>query len=168
MAKGIAININTTHQVLLRRGDTFATPAPIEVAAAQPTVFLAPQAQAPAQGHIYRFIDQATQPPAAPGNPAAAKDFLIIYCSGLGETGPAVIAGEAAPAEEPFARTVDPVVVTIGGVEAKVAFAGLTPFFSGLYQVNVQVRSGVAPGDEVPLVVSVGGQMSPPVTVAIE
>ena len=123
--------------MLLRRGDTFATPAPIEVAAAQPAVFLAPQAQAPAQGHIYRCIEQATQPLAA-----------------LGETGPAVIAGEAAPAEEPFARTVDPVVVTIGGIEAKVVFAGLTPFFSGLYQVNVQVRSGVAPGDEVPLVVS--------------
>ena len=162
------INVNTTHQVLLRRGDTFATPAPIEVAAAQPDVFLAPQAQAPAQGHIYRFIDEATQPLAAPGNPAAAKDVLIIYCSGLGETGPTVIAGEEAPAQEPFARTVNPVVVTIGGVEAKVNFAGLTPFFSGLYQINVQVRSGVAPGDEVPVIVSVGGQMSPAVTVAIE
>ena len=162
------ISINTTHQVLLRRGDTFATPAPIDVAAAQPAVFLAPQAQAPQQGHIYRFIDEATQPLAAPGNPAAAKDFLIIYCSGLGETGPTVIAGEEAPAQEPFARTVNPVVVTIGGVEAKVNFAGLTPFFSGLYQINVQVRSGVPPGDEVPVVVSVGGQMSPPVTIAIE
>ena len=162
------ININTTHQVLLRRGDTFATPAPIDVAAAQPAVFLAPQAQAPQQGHIYRFVSEADQPLAAPGNPAAAKDFLIIYCSGLGETGPAVIAGEAAPGQEPLSRTVDPVVVTIGGVDAKVNFAGLTPFFSGLYQVNVQVRSGVTPGDQVPLVLTVGGQASPPVTIAIE
>ena len=153
------ININTTHQVLLRRGDTFATPAPIDVAAAQPAVFLAPQAQAPQQGHIYRFVSEADQPLAAPGNPAAAKDFLIIYCSGLGET---------SASQEPFARTVDAVVVTVGGVEAKVDFAGLTPFFSGLYQVNIQVRSGVTPGDQVPVVLSVGGQVSPPVTIAIE
>ena len=162
------INVNTTYQVLLRRGDTLATPAPIEVAATQPAVCLTPQAQAPMQGHIYRFVDEATQVLAAPGKPAAAKDFLILYCSGLGETGPAAIAGEAAPGQEPFARTVDPVAVTIGGVEAKVDFAGLSPFFSGLYQINIQVRSGVPPGDEVPVVVSVGGQMSPPVTIAIE
>ena len=162
------ININTTHQVLLRRGDTFATPAPIDVAAAQPAVFLAPQAQAPQQGHIYRFVSEADQPLAAPGNPAAAKDFLIIYCSGLGETSPAAVAGEAAAGQEPLARTADPVVVTVGGVEAKVDFAGLTPFFSGLYQVNIQVRSGVTPGDQVPVVLTVGGQASPPVTIAIE
>ena len=162
------ISINTTHHVLLRRGDTFATPAPIDVAAAQPAVFLAPQAQAPQQGHIYRFVSEADQPLAAPGNPAAAKDFLIIYCSGLGETSPAAVAGEAAAGQEPLARTADPVVVTVGGVEAKVNFAGLTPFFSGLYQVNIQVRSGVTPGDQVPVVLTVGGQASPPVTIAIE
>ena len=102
------ININTTHQVLLRRGDTFATPAPIDVAAAQPAVFLAPQAQAPQQGHIYRFVSEADQPLAAPGNPAAAKDVLIICCSGLGETGPAADRRGGSPKPRTtLARTVE-------------------------------------------------------------
>jgi len=57
--------------------------------------------------------------------------------------------------------------VTIGGQPAPVSFSGLTPGYPGLYQINAVVPSGVS-GDAVPVVVSVTGQTSPPVTMAVQ
>ena len=54
------------------------------------------------------------------------------------------------------APTVDPVVVTIGGVDAKVQFAGISS--SGLYQLNVVVPN-VGDGDQ-KVVSTVGGLIS--------
>ena len=67
-----------------------------------------------------------------------------------------------------MARTVDLVNVTIGGVPAQVDFSGLAPGFAGLYQVNAVVPAGVTPGNDVPVVLSVAGQTSPPVTMAVQ
>ena len=52
-------------------------------------------------------------------------------------------------------------------MNAQVLFAGLTPGFTGLYQVNVIVPGGVTPADNVPVVISVAGQTSLPVTIGI-
>ena len=160
------IPVNTRHQLLVRRGNTIASPIQLNVAASQPAVFLT-QPGMSAQGHIYRFVDAATQTLAAAGNPAEPGDVLIIYCSGLGAVNPPVDAGAAAPGQEPFARTVDPVSVTIGGLGANVFFAGLTPGFTGLYQVNAFLPEGVTPGDAVPVVLDVANQTSLPVTIAV-
>jgi len=100
-------------------------------------------------------------------NPAKAGDVLQIFCTGLGATQPAVLAGQVAPSAEPLARVVASVGVQIGGKQAVVYFAGLAPGFVGLYQVNVQVPAGVAPGDTVPLVMSVGGVNSNTVNLAV-
>jgi len=43
----------------------------------------------------------------------------------------------------------------------------LTPGLAGLYQVNVAVPAGIAMGDAVPVVLSVAGQSSPAVTIAV-
>jgi hypothetical protein len=66
------------------------------------------------------------------------------------------------------ARVVNEVKVTIGGLEAQVQFAGSTPGLAGLYQVNAVVSQGVTPGNEVPVVLTVAGQQSPPVTMAVK
>jgi uncharacterized protein (TIGR03437 family) len=58
----------------------------------------------------------------------------------------------------PLSRTVAPITVTIGGVPATVAFSGLTPEYVGLYQVNLVVPSGIAPGNQVPVTLSVAGK----------
>ena len=47
--------------------------------------------------------------------------------------------------------------VTIGGVKAKVDFAGLSPQFTGVYQVNVFIPAGVTPGPAVPVQLAIGG-----------
>jgi uncharacterized protein (TIGR03437 family) len=69
---------------------------------------------------------------------------------------PSLKSGDPAPLSlEPITGTA---AVTIGGVPAAVAFAGLTPGFSGLYQLNVTVPAGIAPGNQVPVTVSVNGR----------
>jgi uncharacterized protein (TIGR03437 family) len=59
-----------------------------------------------------------------------------------------------------LSRTTGMVTVTVGGLPAPVAFAGLTPGSAGLYQVNVSVPAGVQPGDQIPVSVSVDGKSS--------
>jgi uncharacterized protein (TIGR03437 family) len=60
------------------------------------------------------------------------------------------------------------VTVTIGGQTATVQFAGLSPGFVGLYQVNVQIPTGLAPGNSVPLVITQAGIASNTVTLALK
>jgi uncharacterized protein (TIGR03437 family) len=155
------IPVNTRHQLAVRRGGSVTVPEPVTVAAAQPAVFTKDQS-GKGQGVIldtnFRYLE--------PGNPARAGDPIVIYCSGLGAVDPPLPAGAAASAS-PLSRTTETVSLTIGGVPAEVFFAGLAPGFTGLYQVNAFVPAGVAPGDAVPLVLSVAGQLSPPVTLAV-
>ena len=56
------------------------------------------------------------------------------------------------------APIVDPIAVSIGGINAPVAFAGITG--PGLYQINVTVPD-LSPGDQL-LVVNVNGVSSQP------
>src|ERR1035438_4738734 len=97
----------------------------------------------------------------------SAGDAIVIYCAGLGPVNPPVAAGSAAPSAPP-ANTTNPVTVTIGGKSAQVFFGGLVGGFAGLYQVNAYVPKGITPGDAVPLVVTVAGFESAPVTVAVK
>jgi uncharacterized protein (TIGR03437 family) len=46
-------------------------------------------------------------------------------------------------------------------------FAGLTPDFVGLYQINATLQAGVAVGTDVPVVIEVSGQRSPAVPLAM-
>ncbi len=62
----------------------------------------------------------------------------------------------------------NPAALTVGGVPAAVAFTGLTPESVGLYQVNAPIPDGVAPGDAVELRLTVAGQYSAPVTIAVQ
>ena len=91
---------------------------------------------------------------------------LEIYCTGLGEVTPPVTAGSPAP-RSPLARVVNDVAVTIDGISAPVTFAGLTPDFAGLYQVNATIPSGVGSGRRAKVVVTVGGVASNPVEVVL-
>jgi uncharacterized protein (TIGR03437 family) len=63
-------------------------------------------------------------------------------------------------------NTVNPVTVTIGGQNAAVSFSVLTPGYPWLYQINAVVPN--VSGDAVPVVVSVAGQTSPLVTMAVQ
>lgn len=90
------------------------------------------------------FGSAATSRPAKPG------ETIILYGTGFGPTNPPAPSGEVFTGAAP---TADPVVVTIGGVDAKVQFAGISG--SGLYQLNVVVPN--LPDGDQKVVATVGG-----------
>jgi uncharacterized protein (TIGR03437 family) len=100
-------------------------------------------------------------------NPASAGDALEIYCTGLGPVSPSVIAGTPASSTT-LSYTQNTVTATVGGKNAQVMFAGLAPGYVGLYQVNVTVPAGIPASSAVPLVLTVAGANSAPVTVALQ
>ncbi len=118
------------------------------------TVPLEPGVAAYADGHViaqhadYTLINATS--PAKPG------EVIIIYLLGMGPTNPPVASGAAAPSSEPLARVTAQPTVTVDGQKAGVAFAGLTPGYSGLYQIDFTVPSGATSGD-LDLIVSQSG-----------
>jgi uncharacterized protein (TIGR03437 family) len=94
---------------------------------------------------------------AVPGfitQPAKPGDILTIYAIGLGPTNPAVAAGQPAPdgIEAPLARsTVTPAVSFSNfssgtGLSATPSYAGLSPHFAGLYQINAAIPADCPTG----------------------
>jgi uncharacterized protein (TIGR03437 family) len=110
------------------------------------------------------------------GQPAHAGDYVQLYVTGLGKATPngdpagAVLpTGQVAPLSgNPIYATVATPVVTLGGVATKVVFSGLAPGFAGLYQVDFQLPSNAAPGDNVALQISVPGSATASATIAIQ
>lgn len=88
-----------------------------------------------------------TATPADATHPAKAGETLETYGTGLGQTNPMVAAGEPSPLS-PLAWAVVTPQVTIGGQPAQTPFAGLVPGLAGVYQINVVVPAGLAPGQQ--------------------
>ena len=62
--------------------------------------------------------------------------------------------------------TVAQVHVSVAGLQANVSYAGVTPGFPGVYQVNAQIPAGTPPGDQM-LQISAAGATSNSVTISI-
>jgi uncharacterized protein (TIGR03437 family) len=101
-------------------------------------------------------IRAANNLPATLANPVHRGDTLVIYATGLGRTLPDVAAGMPAPFE-PLALAEIPPLVELGGVGLPVLYAGLTPGFAGIYQINARVPGWVPTGIRIPLTVRQGG-----------
>jgi uncharacterized protein (TIGR03437 family) len=108
------------------------------------------------------------------GHPAKPGDVLVIYAIGLGQTSPAVAEGVAAPGS-PLATVSSIVKVLFGGggfagdpISVTPMFAGLTPGFAGLYQVNVSVPSGLPPGDVPVILLGENGVVSKIAYIAVQ
>lgn len=97
--------------------------------------------------------------------PVVANDVLIIYCTGLGPVDQIVTTGNPAP-DSPVAGVRNGVTVRFGNVAAtEVFFAGLTPGFVGLYQINVRAPAGIPAGASTPLTAVVAGETSAPLNI---
>jgi len=154
------------YQLIVARGTTISTPVSVAVLDTQPGIFTT-NSSGSGQGHVYKITAAHDQVLADAASPVKAGDVLTIYCSGLGEVTPGgVDAGSAAPLGT-LESAVNPVTATIGGIPATVLFAGLTPGFTGLYQVNLTVPEGVPPGSAVPILLTGAGIASAPVTIGV-
>jgi uncharacterized protein (TIGR03437 family) len=156
---------NARHQIVVMRGDSLSVPQNVTIGAARPAVFTV-DGSGGGQGHIYRAGPSGTAVLAGPDSPARSGEVVVVYCAGLGAVSPEVPAGTAAPLTS-LSRTIEPTTALIQGLPATVSFAGLTPGFVGLYQVNVQIPESVVDSDTTALVLTVGDQSSVPVLLAV-
>jgi uncharacterized protein (TIGR03437 family) len=78
-------------------------------------------------------------------SPATRGEEVAVYLGGLGAVTPTVNDGQATPTNT-FYKISGPVVVYVGGQQANVPFAGLTPTLAGLYQLNIQIPVTIGSG----------------------
>jgi adhesin/invasin len=135
--------VNTSVPIVVTRNSAVSAPQPVSMVSSQPGVFTLSET-GQGIGIVVIVHPDGSQVEAGNGNSASAGDAVVIYCAGLGDTTPRSVAGFPATAS-PLSNVIDPVTVTIGGVNAPVFFAGLIPGFTGLYQVNATVPTGIAP-----------------------
>ncbi len=102
----------------------------------------------------------------APTSPATVGDYETLYITGIGQSSPPVATGAGAPAVSPFALVNYPNSITLNGQPCTVLFMGLAPGFPALAQANFVVPT-LPPGDY-PLVLTVNGQPSDPVTFSVK
>ena len=103
----------------------------------------------------------------SPSNPAAKGFVVAVFATGAGLTNPPGVDGQITGIVLPTPLL--PVSVQIGGLGAKVLYAGAAPgLIAGVIQVNALIPSGAPSGPAVPIVLAVGQSNSQPgVTVAI-
>ncbi len=98
-----------------------------------------------------------------PAAPAQAGDVIVLYATGLGGTQPLPALGEIQ--ESPalingFASGVLQVLLNGKAIDPKtIAYAGLTPGFAGLYQINFLLPSDCPANPQIQ--VAMGGQITP-------
>jgi uncharacterized protein (TIGR03437 family) len=149
--------VNTSQQVIATRGSSISVPQTVTMAAAAPGIF---QISGSSQGIITDGVNIVDV-----SHPIAVGGTVVIYCTGLGEVSPPVQTGTPAPSTH-LTNAIAQVTATIGGLPAGIQFAGLTPGFVGLYQVNAVVPA-VNAGNQVTVVLTAAGQRSSPVTIAV-
>ena len=99
-------------------------------------------------------------------SPAAVNETVVVYATGLGPVSGAMVTGNPASWTSLQPTTPQPATATLGGVPATVSFSGLTPGFTGLYQINVQVPANAAPGSL--LTINIGGGRAPAVPLPVK
>jgi uncharacterized protein (TIGR03437 family) len=86
-------------------------------------------------------------------------EVVVIYATGLGSSTPSYGAGALPPVASPVSN----VTVSIDGAPVDpslIQYAGVTPLLAGVYQLNLQLPQGLAPGDH-SITISVNGASSP-------
>jgi len=151
--------VNATLPLVVTRDGAVSAPEPVSVVPSEPGIFTLAQ-NGQGTGIVVIVHPDGSQVLAGGSNAAAAGDTLVIYCTGLGALTPRAVAG-APVGYPPLAWANDTVTVTVGGLNAPVLFAGATPGYAGLYQVNATVPAGVAASSQAPLILTQSGRSSP-------
>ena len=99
------------------------------------------------------FILPTGAVPNITSRPAKPGETIIMYGLGFGPVTPSVPAGTITPGAN---KLNSPMEISFGQTPATISYAGLGPFFVGLYQFNVVVPA-VANSDAVPITFNLGG-----------
>jgi uncharacterized protein (TIGR03437 family) len=126
------------YQVLVVANNAYTMPDTINIAPVTPGIARLANGQVIAQHADFSLVTEDA--PAKPG------EYLVAYLAGMGLTDTPVGTGAQAPSS-PLAAVSTTASVAIDGETAPVLFAGLTPGFIGLYQINFQVPADAQSGD---------------------
>jgi len=143
-------------------GAAVSNTATLPVAAAAPAIFALNESGS-GPGAILN-LDYTVN---SASNPVSAGGYIQVFGTGGG----AIVGGatDGAPASGAANLATQPVTATIGGVAAKVVYAGTAPgLVNGAMQVDLQIPTGLAPGPQ-PVVITVGTAVSQRgITVAVQ
>jgi uncharacterized protein (TIGR03437 family) len=150
------IATESTAGVVVTNNGHVSAAVPVAVVAANPGVFTT-------DGTTGVILHGVGNQLITASSPAAKGEVVVIYATGLGAVSPTPADGAATGASQTAATA----TVAIGGIAGGVQYAGMAPGFVGLYQVNVQIPSSVASGNE-SVVITINGQTSKTVTMAVQ
>ncbi len=142
------VNSGTATVVVTANGIPSA-PATVNVTATEPGIFITGTNQAVVLNPDLSVADG--------GHPAKVGSVVVMYVTGLGALDHPIATGAPA-SSDPLSNAKVVPTVTIGGANAVVQFAGMTPGFVGLGQINIvipKLANGIYP-----VVVTQGGQAS--------
>jgi uncharacterized protein (TIGR03437 family) len=139
------------YSILVSSGAAFTLPDTIAITSVSPGLLNL------AQHADFRTV--TAQSPVVPG------ELITLYLVGMGATDRTVPSGTTSPAT-PLANVTARPTVSIGGREAEVVFAGLTPGSVGLYQINIRTPENL-PSGVASLTVTQGDAASNTVTIPI-
>jgi uncharacterized protein (TIGR03437 family) len=146
----------------------FPTPASglvtltVTAGAGQSTVNVLTQAAVPAiftsNGSAASAINAVSGAIVTPTAPLHGGDYVSLYLTGLGAT----------TASGGFQAAVIQPTVTIAGQPCMLQFAGLSPQFPGVNQINCQVPTAIAANAAAPVIVTSNGRASNTATLALQ
>ncbi len=145
------------YDVVVQNANRFATPKKLRLAKLSPGIVVDLGGRVIAQHLDYSLVNN--------GAPAKPGEYILLYLTGMGPTTGVVNTGEVSPLD-PLAMVSSSFTVTIGGVNAEVYAALLTPNAIGLYQMAVKIPAGLTTGDQ-PLIVIVEGAAANRATVPV-
>jgi uncharacterized protein (TIGR03437 family) len=140
--------------VVVTSGTTASAPQAVQVAAFAPGLFTVagyPVAVNPDGS----FAAPTGAIPGIASHPATPGDSLVLYGSGFGPVNPPATTGNNSL--DTMRNAITTPVLTIAGISAPVTFAGLSPQFVGVYQINVTMPSSESPANAAPVQIETGG-----------
>jgi uncharacterized protein (TIGR03437 family) len=135
----------------------------LPVAASAPGLFTADSS---GSGQAAAFNQDFTLNSAS--NPASVGSVIVLYGTGEGQTSPGGVDGKVNPATGVPPTPLQFVQATINGVPAVIDYKGGVPTsVAGLFQLNVEIPTGVPAGTSIPVIVTIGGVASQTVYIAV-
>jgi uncharacterized protein (TIGR03437 family) len=149
--------------VVVTRDGVSSSPTSVTLAPYAPSIFTYQRATGIFDPII---VHAANAQLVTPTSPAVPGEYIVVYGTGIGDLTVVPATGAPSPTSPIAAAKVTP-TATIGGVNASMSFAGLTPGGIGLAQFNVQVPTNLPTDTTAPLVINFSDTASPPVHLAI-